>query len=206
MNRLIIPFTTEEAWLENRLHDLTSSDVPCLFGVGYQSYDGLFKCKLNKISAPFKDDERKQSGKCLEPAIAQEFARQNKWTIRHKNEYIRIPELRLASSFDYEISHEDVNNSPEENELLEVKNVDYFVYKKSWITSGFEIQSTPYIEIQIQNELLVSGLKVGYIGALIGGNQWICLRRPANKKIQDAILNRAKLFWRAIDENCNAGS
>ena len=200
MERIVIPFTTEEAWLANRVHDLTSSDVPCLFGVGYQSYDGLLQCKLSKISAPFKDDERKQSGKCLEPAIAAEFARQNKWTIRRKDEYIRIPELRLASSFDYEISHEDVNNSPEGNELLEIKNVDYFIYKKTWINTGFEIQATPYIEIQLQNELLVSGLKVGYIGALVGGNQWICLRREANKKIQDAILIKSAEFWRRIDE------
>lgn len=200
MNREIIPFTTEQAWLSNRVHDLTSSDVPCLFGVGYQTYEQLLHCKINKISASYKTDERKESGKCLEPTIAQEFARRNKWTIRRKDEYIRISELRLASSFDYEISHEDINNNSEENELLEVKNVDYFIYQKTWITKGFEIQATPYIEIQLQNELLVSGLPSGYIGALVGGNQWICLPRKANKKIQDAILLKSKKFWENVDE------
>lgn len=203
MNREIIPFTTEEAWLAERVHDLTSSDVPCLFGVGYQSYEQLLYHKLNKISPKFEPSEEILWGKAFEPVIAEEFSRRNNWNIRRKNEYIHYPEIRLGSSFDYSLLEECGTNNEdrtlEEVGLVEIKNVNSFKYKKDW-REGFEIESTPYIEIQVQNELLVSGLSVCYICVCVGGFRGIMLRRYPNKKIQDAILFKAAEFWRRIDE------
>lgn len=197
MNRKIIPFTNEEAWLNNRKNDLTSSDIPCLFSCGYQSYESLLNHKKNGTSPKYDPDERKQWGVALQDAIANEFARQNNWTIRKKQEYIRIPELRIGSSFDFEISHEDKHFDVTKNELLEIKNVDQFIYKKEWM-EGFETEASLYIELQLQHELLVSGLKSGYIGALIGGNKGKLLRREASSKIQSAILMKAERFWKEV--------
>jgi len=201
MNREIIPYTTEEAWLANRVHDLTSSDVPCLFGVGYQTYEELLECKKNGKQIKVEEDERMQWGIALQDSIANEFAKRNHWGIRKKSEYIRIPSLHLGSSFDFEIEGESETNgeSHTTRELLEIKNVDSFQFKKKWKV-GFEIEATPYIEIQVQHQLLVSGLNTAYIGVLIGGNEGKVLRRTANKKIQDAILLKSAEFWRRIDE------
>lgn len=199
MNREIIQFTTEEAWLANRKKDLTSTDIADLFGCGYSNYTELFNRKLHGLDGTFVPNERSDWGKALEPCIAKEFARLNNWTIRKKSEYIRIPELRLGSSFDYEISHEDINESEIGNALLEVKNVAVEVYKRDW-AKGFSIEAPAKIEIQIQNELLVSGLNRCMLCVLVGGNQGIPLIRDANKKIQDAILYKADKFWKSIDE------
>lgn len=201
MERIVIPYTTEEEWLNNRLNDLTSSDIPVLFGVGYKNYDVLLAEKELKTKLPFESNERIDWGVALQDAIANEFARQNQWNIRKKTEYIRIPELRLGSSFDFECSTEDEEDGEEylNKFLLEVKNVDSLEYKNKWITTGFEIEATPYIELQVQHQLLVSGLQVAYIGALIGGNKGVLLRREANPKIQKAILKRASDFWNEID-------
>ena len=195
----IIPFTTEEAWLANRVHDLTSSDVPCLFNQGYQSYEQIFQAKLHKKKNKIEENERMEWGVALQDAIANKFAQINHWTIRKKSEYIRIKEIRLGSSFDFEISHEDCNETDSKNELLEIKNVSYESFKNNW-RKGFEIEATPYIEIQVQHQLLVSGLETAYIGVLIGGNEGKILKRTANKKIQDAILFKAREFWARIDE------
>ena len=212
MERIVIPFTTEEDWLANRIHDLTSSDIPCLFGVGYQTYADLFRHKLNGTAPKFEPTEEVLWGKAFEPVIAQEMARRNGWNIRRKDEYIRIPELRLASSFDYCI--EDIENDTpiklqpgrvypypyhREVALMEVKNVNSFKYKKDW-REGFDIESTPYIEIQVQNELLVSQLPVCYICVCVGGFRGLTLRRIANPNIQNAILAKSKQFWQAIDQ------
>lgn len=196
MNREIIPFTTEEAWLKNRVHDLTSSDIPCLFGVGYQTWQEVWYSKKNKIQNKIEETEEMKWGKAFEPEIAKEHARRNNWNIRRKDEYIRIPSIRLASSFDYAI----VDDRYQDIALLEAKNVNQFKYKKDW-KEGFSIESTPYIELQIQNELLVSGLNIGYICACIGGFKGVCLKREANKKVQEAILKKAEMFWRSIDES-----
>lgn len=199
--REVIPFTTQEAWLNNRTKDITSSDVPVLFGCGYQSYDSLVENKRNGTSSIIEQTEEMSWGKALESAIAEEFARRNKWIVRHKTEYIRIPELRLGSSYDYEIEGE--RDTYDEwhtyTELLEIKVVNEWKFKKDWI-QGFEIQATPYIELQLQNELLVSGLEIGYIGALIGCNRGILLRREAKKKIHDAILIKVAKFWEDVNK------
>lgn len=205
MERQVIPFTTEEAWLDNRLNDLTSSDIPVLFGQGYITYENLFQAKLNNTKNPFTPNERVDWGVALEQAIAAKFAKDHGWDIRKKSEYIRIKELRLGSSFDYEIQSEEEDDKGEAyslKEILEIKNVDSLEYKNKWI-QGFEIQATPYIELQVQHQLLVSGIKTAYIGVLIGGNKGLVLKREANPKIQDAILTKAADFWRKINEARN---
>lgn len=192
--REIIPFTTEEAWLENRKKDLTSTDIADLFGCGYATYEELFNRKLKGLDSQFVPNERSNWGKALEPCIAKEFARINGWTIRSAKEYVRIPELRLGSSFDYVIGTGDYGD------LMEIKNVGVDAYKRDW-NKGFTIEAPTKIEFQIQNELLVSGLIKCYLCVLVGGNQGIPLVREANKKIQDAILLKAAEFWRRIDES-----
>lgn len=192
MNRESITFPDEQSWLEARKHDLTSSDIPCLFGVGYQTYEELWQHKKNATSPEFTPDERILWGNALQDSIAHEFARRNKWTIRKKTEYIRMSELRLGSSFDFEIA-----DYP--SKLFEIKTVDGLIYKREWITDAFEIEATPYIELQFQHQLLVSGLKSGYIGALVAGNKGVVLYREVNENIHKAILKKSAEFWRSID-------
>lgn len=191
MERVVIPYTTEEAWLANRVHDLTSSDIPCLFDVGYNSYEKLFEAKLHEKEIKVDSNERMEWGVALQDSIANEFSRRNNWNIIKKTEYIRIPELRIGSSFDFEIRGE-------KNYLLEIKNVSIESYK-GWI-KGFEIQMSPYIELQVQHQMLVSGINQCIVGALIGGCEGKLIKRTANKKIQEAILAKAAAFWKAIDE------
>lgn len=193
MQREIIPFTTEEAWLANRKQDLTSTDIADLFGCGYSNYEELFHRKLHRTDGVFVPNKRSSWGKALEPCIAQEFARVNGWIIRKKSEYIRIPELRLGSSFDYEITSFNFGT------LMEIKNVGVDAWKRDWL-QGFEIQAPAKIEIQCQVELLVSGLPELFLCVLVGGNEDRILRRVPNEKVKSAILHKVSEFWRKIDE------
>lgn len=197
MQREVIPFTTEEAWLSERKKDLTSTDIADLFGCGYSTYSDLLYRKKEGRGLDFIPNERAEWGKALESSIATEFARKHNWTIRKKSEYIRIPELRLGSSFDYEIAVAEPNRH---YELMEVKNVGVDAYSRDWF-KGFQIEAPAKIELQIQNELLVSGLTKCFLCVLVGGNQGITLVREANPKIQEAILKKAEEFWRKVDES-----
>ena len=196
MERQVIAFTTEEAWLAERVKDLTSSDIPVLFGVGYQSIEDLIfqKSHPEKLFM-IATNERMDWGRALESAIAQEFARRNEWNIIPKKEYIRIPSLRLGSSFDWQIIATESGSS---NTILEIKNVSIDSYK-TWI-KGFQIDMSPYIELQVQHQMLVSGIDKCIVGALIGGCEGKLIQREANPKIQNAILAKAKQFWQAIDQ------
>lgn len=212
MERQVIPFTTEEAWLKERKQDLTSTDIADLFNCGYSNYEELFNRKLKGLDSTFVPNNRSDWGKALEPCIAQEFARINNWDIRKKSEYIRIPALRLGSSFDYAIElielSKEITLKPGmiypidpslEICLMEIKNVGVDAYKRDW-AKGFSIEAPAKIELQVQTQLLVSGLNRCMLCVLVGGNEGIPLIRDVNTKIQQAILQKAKEFWARIDK------
>ena len=196
MQREIIIPKDEKDWLRMRKIDITSTDVADLFGCGYSNYQELFHRKLHRTDGLFVPNNRSEWGKALEPAIAKEFARKNGWTIRKKSEYIRIPELRIASSFDYEIT------SFRFPALMEIKNVGVDAFKRDW-AKGFELEAPAKIELQCQTELLVSGLPELFLCVLIGGNEDRILSRRPNEKVQSAILDRAKKFWEQVDQARN---
>lgn len=195
----IIPLN-EADWLRMRKFDLTSTDVADLFGIGRTSAFELWHRKKSQSDSDFVGNERTEWGLHLQDGIASKFAKDNNWSVRRMNEYIRIPELRLGSSFDFEIT--DRNEERSENGILEVKNVDSLVYKNDWlIGEDGEIEATPAIELQLQHQLMVSGYSHGYIGVCVGGNKGILLPRDYSINIQKAIIAKSKIFWKSIDDN-----
>lgn len=194
---VIIP-TDEKHWLSLRAMDLTSTDIAALFGCSpYLTHFELWHRKKNNMDSDFKENERADWGNYLEAAIANKFAEENGWKIRPMKEYIRMPEHRLGSSFDFSIEDGPLS----EHGILEIKNVDSLVAREKWIVDGDDVEAPPHIELQIQHQLLVAQRALGYIGACVGGNKGILIKRPANQKIQDAIMKQARFFWYSIDRN-----
>jgi predicted phage-related endonuclease len=83
--------------------------------------------------------------------------------------------------------------------ILEIKTVDVLAYRNRWTVEDDFIEAPAHIELQLQHQLLVSGLRVGYIGALIGGNRVELLRREADDAVHAAILQRAAAFWASVE-------
>jgi len=108
---------------------------------------------------------------------------------------MRIPALRIGSSFDYIATDKDGNQF-----LLEVKNVDSLQYKENWLVIDGELEAPVHIEIQIQHQMLVHGIEAGVIGALSGGNKATLIRRTADKEVHALIKRKAAMFWRSIAE------
>src|SRR3990167_2310934 len=190
----IIPKTKEE-WLSLRTKDLTSTDVSALFGISpYSTAFELWHRKKEGTIIELDPNERMEWGNYLQDSIAKKFADAEKMTIREKNEYIRIPELRIGSSFDFEIQSD-------QNRIFEIKNVDRSVYADQWIEEEGKIEAPPHIEMQVQHQLLVSGCKSAVLGVLVGGNKGILINRKADALIHSAILDKAVEFWASIDAN-----
>lgn len=166
MKRESYPITDKQSWLENRLLDVTSTEVSCLFNLNpWQSEFELYDQKKNKIVQNLEDNSRMMYGRMLEDSIAMIYAEQTKQKVEQFDEYMRIPELRMGSSFDYKIVSEG------EPGLLEIKNVDWVSYKNNWIEHSPEnIQAPPHIELQLYHQMEVSGMNWGCICALVGGN------------------------------------
>lgn len=220
MNAEVIIPRDEQHWLELRTADLTSTDIPALFGLSpYKTRFQLWHEKAAAARGEFRENERMRWGRHLEAAIARAAAEQEGWVIRPMKEYIRIPELRLGSSFDFRILSAGVVpfdetaattiasngfSTPDtaDDAHLEIKNVDFLAFRDGWRIGddGF-IEAPDHIEIQLQHQMLVSSLRRGFIVPLVGGNKLHVIEREADEATHMAIRSEAAAFWQSIDEN-----
>jgi putative phage-type endonuclease len=193
--RETIPFTTKEAWLEARSHDLTSTEAAVLFGKSpYMTLPELFDLKRNQQVQMLEQNQRMTWGIRLQDSIAAGAAEDNGWTIRKMDEYIRDTDLRIGSSFDFEATLHDGTKA-----ILEVKNVDGLQFRKEWVDDEAGLQAPVHIELQVQHQMLVSGHSRCFIVALVGGNDLRIIDRGADPDVQGAMKYKIAEFWKNID-------
>jgi putative phage-type endonuclease len=196
MHREFILPTDERHWHALRAQDLTSTDIAALFGLSpYATAIDVWHNKRDGVTESIADNERMKWGRRLESVVAHGIAEDQGWFAQAFDEYGRLPEHRIGSSFDFRCGP----NFGECDAILEIKTVDALAYRQGWTVEDDFIEAPAHIELQLQHQLLVSGLRVGYIGALIGGNRVELLRREADDAVHAAILRRARDFWRSID-------
>lgn len=198
----VIQPSNEQAWLELRTKDITSTEVSALFGISpYMTYFELWHRKRCQQFLIIDPNERMKWGTRLQDAIAGGVAEENGWNVRRMTEYIRNSELRIGASFDFQII--GMLDSPFPiPELLEIKNVDGLVFKNEWYQDDDGALEAPlHIELQVQHQLLVSRLKRTHLAALIAGNRLEMFERIPDQKVHDAIIKRCAAFWHSVDNN-----
>jgi putative phage-type endonuclease len=193
-------------WLELRTRNINSTEVSALFGANpYLSEYELWHKKKDPSIEQFNDNKRMMWGRKLESVIAEAAAETLSIQIEPMKDYWSIDSARLGSSFDYVQKDE----SGLYVALLECKNVDTMAFRKNWIehsqevdSQGFsDIEAPPYIEFQVQHEMLISGIPLCYLCALVGGNDLKIIKREANRKIQQLIIQKSAKFWQSIEKN-----
>lgn len=179
-----------EHWLKLRAEDITSTECAALFGLSpYQTLFELWHRHRDNLIVEIEENERMKWGTRLQDSIALGVAEDQGWKVRRMDEYIRNPELKMGSSFDFAI---------EDAGLLEVKNVDSLQFRDGWAVEGDDVEAPPHIEIQVQHQLAVSGRSFAYIAALVGGNRVALIKREPDEKIISEIKKRVASFWFTI--------
>lgn len=191
---IIVP-SNQEHWLELRKQDVTSTESACLFGESpYLTHFDLWHRKRTGIVPEFKANERVLWGQRLESAIAYGIAEEQGWDVKPMKEYLRNPDLRMGSSFDFVITNlgEPVH--------LEIKNVDYLAFRDGWLEhDDGSIEAPIHIEMQVQHQMAVSGFKRAFIGAFIAGNRGVVIERLRDEEVISAIKAKVADFWRTVD-------
>lgn len=130
--------------------------------------------------------ERMRWGKRLEGPIAEGVAEELGVQAAPFKHYMRIPEIRMGASFDYEITSGEYAGW-----LMEIKNVDRLIFKRDWEES----EATDYIETQVQHQMHVADRPGCLIVALVGGNEAFYIPRKRDVLIGTALEKRVKRFW-----------
>jgi putative phage-type endonuclease len=185
---------SEREWLQLRTKDITSTEAAALFGLSpYVTPFELWHRKKAGNIVELEPNERMKWGTRLQDSIALGIAEDQAWKVKRRLQYERLPDLRLGSSFDFTILGGDAGDG-----LLEIKNVDPLALRDEWIVDGEEVEAPPHIEMQVQHQLLVSGLPYAYIGALVGGNRAVLIRREPAPSVIQSIVTRAEDFWKSL--------
>lgn len=194
-----INFDSEEEWLAARAKDITSSDVAALPGLDVSPYLSpweLFQRKASGHIVDIPQSERMKWGTRLQDTIARGVAEDMGINVRRLKTYMRDPDLRVGSSFDFEIIGDDRGPG-----LMEIKNVDSLVYRQNWTDEDGLIEAPPHIELQFQHQLCVSGRTWGLIVPLVGGNTVKVAPRQRDEEVGRIILKKVAEFWIAVREN-----
>lgn len=196
----IIPSSKSE-WLRFRSEDITSTEAAALFGLSpYTTLFELWHRKRDAALVTIEENERMKWGTRLQDPIARGLAADNNLSIRAMPEYMRLTEERAGSSFDYRIIRFDGAVDCDDDGIFEAKNVDSLAFREGWAVDDSGIEAPPHIEIQVQHQLWVSGLRWARIGALIGGNKGVIITRVRDEKIIGEIKTRIAAFWKSIKE------
>lgn len=191
-NREIIQIESEEQWLKLRETDLTSTMIPALFEMSpYATAFELYHAKKSNLHVPFETNERVKKGNRGEQYCAQEVSEKTGWPIRKISEYIRIPETRMGSSYDYEIQH------PEHGWMnLEMKMVDFFQHKEKFTDE----EMPPHIEIQVQHQMECADRYDRTLVAVFTGiYDFHLYERERDREVGVALQAAAKKFWADVD-------
>lgn len=194
MNRETINYKDEAEWLALRKADITSTDVSSLYNLNpRKSYYALYQYKSGAMEDTFQGNEFTRWGNRLEEAIAYGLAEDNDWTFEPFKSYMRIPEIKAGSSFDFKITKPL-------DAILEIKNMDSFYFNQSWVENDEGVLEPPYhIQLQCQHQMMVSGYQELYLGALVGGNKSYIVKINADIKVHDSIHQKIEEFWHRIE-------
>lgn len=208
----IIP-KDESDWLAMRASNVNSTDIAALFGLSPYATEFEFWHRIKgNVVVNFQENQRSKWGKRLEASIAEGVAEDKEWKLRPMKEYWRDPTLRIGSSFDYAIIESFHQPSLEAGAIhaevikdlgiLEIKNVDGLQFRNGWIVDDDgNIEAPPHIELQVQHQLMLTGLPVAHIAALVGGNDVKLLTRTPDVNIATKIKAKISCFWLSQDRN-----
>lgn len=203
-------------WLALRHQYVSSTESAALFGLSAYCTPYELGVQKQKKEPPtddaWTDNARMVWGTRLQEAIARGISVDYGVKIRRVRGYATHPGCRLGASFDYEIvgvyEPTDERGTVEVKDkslqemyqelgpgVLEIKNVDWLVYKKEWKKEEGEIEAPPHIEIQVQHQLEAIGRKWSAIGVLIGGNDTLLILRDHDAQFGEMIRNKINLFF-----------
>lgn len=192
MTTQIHEIPTEDVWHELRSRHVGASESEALLGVcKYNTPFSLYHHKRGSLPKPELDDERVFWGTHMEATIAMGLAKRHALRVRKAKHYLTNDAIPGAgASLDYTIDAGDDGQVP-----FEIKNVDTFVFMEEWEKRDGVVVPPVHIDIQVQQQMMVSGAPYGYLGVLIGGNDAHLIKCPPHEKMQRVLRDSISAFW-----------
>lgn len=202
-----ITFDSREAWLAGRRElGIGSSDAAAILGLSrFKSALGLYYDKIGHGDPHPRAAEAAEWGLALEGPIANRYGAV---TGRHIGS---PPAFSLATCERYPFAIASFDRfavgivrrvegvTPREGVgVVEVKNAHFFM-ADMWSADNNNEPPLEY-QIQVQHQLMVSGLPWGSIAALIGGSEFLWADIPRDEAVIELLAKQEAEFWQRVQD------
>ena len=182
----------KKRWLKRRGEGLGSSDAPIVLNIApWSSRIQLWGEKSGLVEPEELKGDYLDWGNKMEPLIADEFAG------RTGREVLELPTHSVYRNRDRPhllASPDRLQVFPDgEIGILELKNVSGFK------AGEWEDEPPLHYQVQVQHQLLVTGMKRASIAALIGGNKFVHFDVEVNAHFTDKLIAECEVFWGYVE-------
>lgn len=175
------------AFHAERLTGIGGSDAAVALGLSpYRTPLELYLEKRGEIP-PFEGNEATLWGQLLEPVVRDEYARRT-------GRQVSVPPLARHPKHDFLIAHADgLTTDGRCYEGKTARSAD------GWGEPGTDQIPQAYL-IQVQHVMLVTATPVADVAVLIGGSDFRLYEVPADRELQDMIVEGEAAFWQRVQK------
>ncbi len=175
-----------DQWLKDRMSGIGGSDAPAVLGLSKWKTPLAVYMEKRGEAQPSAESEPMRWGTRLEPIVRQEYADRT-------GEVVRLPDGLLRHPA-YPWMLATIDGVTDSQRLVEIKTART---ADGWGEAGTDEVPQPYL-IQVQHYLAVTALPVADVAVLIGGQDFRLYEVPADRELQELIIEQEAEFWQAV--------
>lgn len=179
---------SREDWLTHRCHGIGGSDISAIAGLNpWRSPMQVYLEKIGAIPGA-EENEAMHFGRIFEAVVANEFARRNKLKVQRVNAILQHPKYPAF------LANIDRLVKVKGNAVLEIKTTSAYG-AKDWEDG----RAPDWAMLQLQWYLFITGLKHGFLAALIGGQKYAQVEVDRDDEIIGYLQHIALNFWKLVE-------
>jgi putative phage-type endonuclease len=194
----VIDYQNREAWLAARRRGVGASESAALFGLSpFHSRFSLWLNKTGRVAEwqpEGEEAERLEWGQVLEGPIADMHAKRTGRKLWHFSPFC------IAESPDYPAAFAtpdrfiiEAPDRPGAEGVLEVKNTANTWHPDSWADGV-----PAYVQVQVQQQLAVTGRDFATVTALANGNRLLTWDIDRNEEFIAELKVQVEIFWESV--------
>lgn len=174
--------------LEKRKKGIGGSDAAAICGVSpYRTPLQVWEDKRG-ISGPIPDNDAMLWGRTLEPIVRQRYSDVTGRSVKLPTNIIYHPQ--------YDFMLANIDGFTDDHRGVEIKTT---AYPKDWGEPGTDEIPIGYI-FQVQHYMIITGFPVFDVPVLVGGRDFRIYEVPADKELQEMIIEKEIAFWKLVQE------
>lgn len=193
------------AWLDRRRAGIGGSDAAATVGLHpWVSPLSLYWDKTGEIEGDKEPTESMEWGIRLEGVVAEAWAEKNGQAIKRFPPYdpanivahpdypwmlANLDAVVLADNSDLDFTDVDDHHPVG---VLEVKTAN------GWAEHDWDDGVPPHVLIQVQHQLAVTGMPVGYVACLVGGQRFVQDVVERDEEMIAGLIEAEARFWRCV--------